>query len=76
MKKMSPGTYTAFKNTTFDHCRLKFTQKKNVTQRNDEKFEKWNPGSIDDSSFSLFLTPLKAKTLLSWQMSTVTTEAY
>ena len=35
----------------------------------DEKFERWNLKSIDDSPSSLFLPLLRAKTLLSWQMN-------
>ena len=37
------------------------------------RFEKWNLEGIDDSPFSLLLTPLKMKILLSWQMKAVVT---
>ena len=55
------------KNTTFDHCRQKFTHKKTMTKKG-QKFEKWDPETINDYPISLFLLPLRAKTLLSWQM--------
>ena len=45
-------------------------QKTKLPQK-DEKFEKWNLENIDDSPSSIFLPPLRAKTLLSWQMNTV-----
>ena len=74
-KNVTWNTYTAFKNTTFDQCRQKFTKKEREPQK-DGKFEKWNLEGIDDSPFSLFSPLWKAKTLLSWQMNTVVTEAY